>query len=186
MDIWKLPTSLNLNGVDFAIRSDFRAILDILQVFEDPEYEQDERWYIMLDILYEDFEHMPEDLYQEAGIKAIEFIDMGAKNDGKRTAKLMDWTQDAPLIIPAVNKVLNTEIRALPYMHWWTFIGAYQEIGQGTLSTVINIRNKKAKGQKLDKDEKEYYRENKSLIDIKPKLTEEEQEAKDALNALLG
>ena len=46
MDIWELPTSLNIAGTDYKIRSDFRAILDILKYFSDPNYDNYEKWEI--------------------------------------------------------------------------------------------------------------------------------------------
>ena len=48
------------------------------------------------------------------------------------------------------------------------------EIGESLFSNVVSIRQKKAKGQPLEKWEKEYYKENKALIDLKEKYTEEE------------
>ena len=103
---------------------------------------------------------------------------------------LMDWEQDAPLIIPAINKVLGREIRADKYMHWWTFLSAYMEIGECSFTHIINIRDKKAKGKKLEKWELEYIQEHKEIVLLKEKLTEKEQlerEAeKNAVNELLG
>ena len=63
-------------------------------------------------------------------------------------------------------------------MHLWTFIGAYMEIGEGLFSNIIHIRQKKAKGKKLEKWEQEFYKENKSLIDFqhKEKRSNEEKE----------
>ena len=97
----------------------------------------------------------------------------------------MDWDQDAPLIVPAINKVLGGEVRAMPYLHWWTFVGAYMEIGEGVFSSALAIRQKKAKHKKLEKYEQEFYRENKSLIDIQPRLSAEEQAEIDRLNEML-
>lgn len=45
---------------------------------------------------------------------------------------------------------------------------------------------KKAKGEKLDKWEKKFYQENKNIIDIKTRLSDEEQAYKDALNEMLN
>lgn len=175
MSAWELPLSLRVGGTDWKIRTDFRAILDILKYFNDPEYELDERWEICLDILYEDYENMPADLKQEAAEKAAEFIDMGINDDGRNQPCIMDWQQDATVIITAVNKVLGTEVRAAEHMHWWTFLGAYMEIGQCLFSQIVNIRQKKAKGKKLDKWEQEFYRENKDMVDLQKKYTEEEK-----------
>lgn len=186
MDAWKLPVSLCVGGENWKIRTDFRAILDILRYFNDPEYEPDERWEICLDILYEDYEHMPYRLKREAVEKAVEFIDAGIKDDGKQKPHTMDWEQDAAVIIPSINRVLGKEIRALEYMHWWTFVGAYMEIGEGLFSQILNIRLKKAKGKKLEKWEQEFYRENRALIDLKTKYTEEEKAEQERLKAILG
>ena len=64
---------------------------------------------------------------------------------------MMDWEQDSAVIIPAVNKVLGKEIRSMPYCHWWTFLGAYMEIGDGVYQQILQIRQKKLKGKKLEK-----------------------------------
>ena len=96
------------------------------------------------------------------------------------------WEQDAPIIIPAVNKVNNAEVRATDYMHWWTFFGLYMEIGESTFSTVVSIRDKKRKGKKLEKWEQEYYKNNKSIVDLHQKSTERSDEEKAELRELFG
>lgn len=61
------------------------------------------------------------------------------------------------------------------YIHWWTFLGYFNEIGEGLFSTVINIRQKKNKGKKFEKYEQDFYQNNKDLIDLKKKYAKEEQ-----------
>lgn len=193
---WELPTSISVNNTEYAIRTDYRAVMDLLTAFSDKEMlgESEEetniiRALLILNILFVD-EVKPED-QNEAIKKAIEFIDMGIESsrDVKKPT-LMDWEQDAPLIIPAINKVLGREIRADKYMHWWTFLSAYMEIGECSFTHIINIRDKKAKGKKLEKWELEYIQEHKDIVLLKEKLTENEQlerEAeKNAVNELLG
>lgn len=181
MNVWSLPTSLEVDGVPHEIRTDFRDILNIIAALNDPNLTDEAKGYVFLNILYKE---IPADI--EAAYKAgMEFISAGTDDEGAPHQKLMDWEQDAPLLIPAINKVAGTEVRSLPYCHWWTFIGYYMEIGESTFSNVVSIRQKKAKGKKLDKHEQEFYRDNKSLIDIKSKLSDEEQEAHDNLLKLL-
>lgn len=60
------------------------------------------------------------------------------------------------------------------------------ESGECLFNTVVGIRSKKANGEKLDKWEKKFYQENKNIIDIKTRLSEEEQAYKDALNEMLN
>lgn len=183
-----LPKQLNVNGVDRAIRSDFRTALLIFQACNDPELNEYEKVIAMIECLYEDFEKIPPEDYQEANNQAVWFLEGGNVLDdkGQQSKKVLDWEQDEQIIFSAVNKVAGHETRAVEYMHWWTFLGYFNEIGEGLLSTVINIRQKKNKGKKLEKFEQEFYRENKNLIDIKVKYTEEEQAEIDYWNKLLG
>lgn len=186
MSMWELPTSLNVNGRKWTIRSDFRAVLDILKYFSDKEYELDEKWEICLDILYEDYENMPNSDKEEAARKAVEFIDMGiGKKDSKRPS-VMDWEKDATLIIPAVNEVLGKEIRLESHMHWWTFLSAYMQVGDGLFAQVVSIRSKMSKGKKLDDFEKEFLRENKDLIQLNKEKQTRSEEEKRALDELFG
>jgi len=186
--IGKLPTALNINGVERAIRSDFRVALLIFQAYNDPELNDREKTLAMLDCLYEDLESIPAEDIEEAINKAIWFLDGGMEDIGtkRNPKKIIDWEQDEQMIFSAVNKIAGKEVRSLEYLHWWTFLGYFNEIGESLLSTVINIRQKKNKGKKLEKYEQEFYRENKSLIDIKQRLTPQEQAEKEYLEKLLN
>lgn len=195
MYAWKLPTSLRVGGQNYRIRTDYRVILDILAAMNDPDIfepgmsEEEmnaERIMTMLQILYIDFESMPTSEWNEAAEKARDFIDCGIKDDGSHKPRLMDWEQDAPVIVPAVNKICGKDVRSLKYMHWWTFLGYYMEIGECTLATIVSIRDKKRRGKKLEKWEQEYYRNNKKLIDLKARKVERSEEEKKELRKLFG
>ena len=56
-------------------------------------------------------------------------------------------------------------------------MGYFMEIHDGIFSQVMTLRAKKAKGKKLEKWEREYYDENRELIDFKSAhLTDDEDE----------
>ena len=188
---WEFPTSLNIGGVDYEIRTDYRAVLDLLTALNDPELEDEDKnvtaymqSQVILQIMFPNCDEIPAEHIQEALDKVAEFIDMGISDESKKP-KTMDWEQDATIIISAVNKVLNTEIRAVQYMHWWTFLGAYMEIGESLFSNVLHIRQKMAKKKKLEKWEQEFYKENKSLIDFK-NTDQRSDEEKEALREYFG
>lgn len=72
------------------------------------------------------------------------------------------------MLFPAVNKVAGVEVRSLPYLHWWTFLGYFQAIDHDDLfSHVLSIRQKRAKGKKLEKWEQEFYKNNRNLCSLK-------------------
>lgn len=187
MNIWKLPTSLNISGVDYNIRTDFRDILKLVSIMSDKQRSQDDKWNACMIIMFGGLDVVPMEHQEEAVLEVLKFIDAGVKDEKNQTTRpVMDWEYDAAIIIPSINKVANTEIRALKHLHWWTFIGYYMEIGDGLFSDVVRMRQKLNKGKHLEKEEKEFYSKNKKLIDLPKKLTKEEQEFMDELTELFG
>jgi hypothetical protein len=65
------------------------------------------------------------------------------------------------------------------YLHWWTFLGAYMEIGECYFQQVVGIRSKKANGKRLDKSDEEFYRKHKADVDLRRDLTKDEQSVLD-------
>ena len=183
--IAELPRSLEFGGRKWAIRTDYRDVLTILEAFEDPNLTDAEKAFVCLHNIYRDFDKIPREQAQAAFDAAIRFIDRG-QAPGKPGPRTMDWTQDAPIIFPAVNAVAGCEVRAKKYLHWWTFCGYFMEIRDSTAATVLALRQKKAKHKKLEKWERDYLRENAEICTLRPRLTDAEQAEKDKLNALLG
>lgn len=172
---YELPKSVRIGGADYKIRSDFRAILDICAALEDIELKDGEKAEVAIKIFYPEYESIPLDQLQEAVEQCFLFINCGKEEPNKKPApKLIDWQQDFQYIIAPVNRVCGKEVRAVEYMHWWTFIAYYQEIGDCTFRQIVNVRYKKAYGKKLEKNEQEWYKRNRDMIDIRQKLTEEE------------
>ena len=174
-DIYGLPTTLEVNGVEHPIRYQYTAVLDIIRALNDRELSDSEKAYVFLFILYEDFEDMEPEDYEEAFRAAQEFLDNGMESDRRDNVKKVDFEQDARLLFPAINRVAGREVRLDPDIHWWTFLGWFMEIGECTYSQVLNIRTKKAEGKQLEKWEQEFYSKNRKLVDIQVKLTEEEK-----------
>lgn len=178
---YDLPKTLNIDGTDYEIRTDFRAVLDVLIAMNDPGLDIKCKTIVLIKIMYPDYKNIPKENIQEAYEKACEFIDCGQKDDGKSHPKTVDWKQDAGIIMPAVNSVAHTEIRALPYLHWWTFFGYYMEIRESIFTSVLNIRQKKAHGKRLEKWERDFYKENKKIIDFERNDSDEVKKEKDSI-----
>ena len=142
-------------------------VLDCFAVLNDVELSEQERIFAFLIIFYEDFDDLEsvlstneEDL-QSLVDKAFLFFNCGQEHiAGETNYKTIDWEQDAQLISSAVNKVAGKEVRAETYLHWWTFMGYFNAVGESALSTVVGIRSKILKGKKLEKYESDFRREN--------------------------
>jgi len=185
--IFDLPKTLEVGGTSWDIRTDYRDILTIIAAFDDADLQASEKVYVCLQILFIDFESMPDTLYKDAFEAAMWFINCDKQDDKHSSVKkVMDWEQDASLLFPAVNRVAGMEVRSVEYMHWWTFMGYFMEIGEGVYSTVLSLRSKKNKGKKLEKWEEKWWRENLSICKLKTRYSEQEKAEQDALKALLG
>lgn len=183
MTPWILPESAEIGGVTYQLNTDFRDMLEIMQYLDDPNRPEYLRWMIAVALFYEG--EIPDEHLQEAMEYLADFISCGDK-DTKPGPKLLDWEQDAQAIVADVNKVAGTEIRSMPYMHWWTFLSYFQAIGEGQLSTLVSIRDKLRRGKNLEKWEQEYYRKNKDRVDLKKRYSAEELAEQERLKKLLG
>lgn len=169
MKAWTLPKTAKFGDSVYRLNADFRDILEIISYLTDQTKPEYIRWRIAVGLFYE--EEIPNAHYHEAIQYLSDFISYGAK-DAKPGPKLIDWDIDAQMIIADINKTAGREIRSEPFIHWWTFLSYFYGIGEGQLSTVVSIRNKKAKGKSLEKWEQEFYKENKSIVDMKSPDTE--------------
>lgn len=191
--IGSLPEVLIVGGEEYPIRSDYRNVLDVFEVFSDTELNQTDRWEVAIYMLFPNFSGVEEveDAIlegvfdpEEAAEQITWFITAGA-HSGEKQMPVYDWIKDEQMIFSAVNKICGKEAREVEYMHWWTFLGYFNEVGEGTFTFIVGIRDKLNKGKKLEKHEWEFYRKNRDLVDMKPPLSKEEQQAEDEYNALL-
>ena len=75
--IYDLPRAVEFGGREWAINTDYRDVLNILEAFEDPNLTDEEKAFVCLYCLYEDFEEIPRDDAAAAYEAAIGFIDHG-------------------------------------------------------------------------------------------------------------
>ena len=128
---WTLPSSLDAGGKLWAIHADFRDILDIINRLTDINTDRQIALYVALALFYEDFDVMPENCFEEAIKQMLWFISCGEEDDGTPAHKMIDWEQDYSMIVSGVNKAASCDVRGLKFLHWWTFISYFSEIGEG-------------------------------------------------------
>lgn len=172
-----LPTKVNIDGTDYEIRSDYRAVLDICTALSDYSLSDREKATAIIVIFYVDASAIPQEQYKKAIQECFKFIDGGQNRPHRKMPRLVNWEQDFQYIVAPINKASGMEIRAVDYMHWWTFLSFYNEIdGECTFAQIVSIRDKKARCQKLSKEEKEWYRRNKDIVDIKQTYSDQEMD----------
>lgn len=182
MSLWCLPKTAEIGGEIYNIHTDFREILEIFSYLNDRQLPELFRWRIALALFYE--EEISPEHRAEAMAYLCDFIRCGQPDTPG--PKLLDWEQDAGAIISGVNAVAGREIRQMPYVHWWTFLGWFSAIGKGELATLISIRGKLSRGQKLEAWEQDFYRQNRRRVDLQHRYTAAEQAERARLNELLN
>lgn len=170
--MFELPTTITVNGIEYPIRNngDYRMIFDVFSALNDDELDNSLRIVTALIIFLDGMNDIEDVLIAFPNEKSLEaatismfaFINCGQDDTlGVHTkAGVIDWEQDQQIVAGAVNAVANLEIRSLPYLHWWTFMGYFMGIGEGVFSTIVNIRSKIKENKKLEKYEQEFRRDN--------------------------
>ena len=178
-----------LGGVRYAIRSDYRDVLELLRWLNgqaDPALDQSERWYVAMRLFYPEFAALPQPLWSDATQFLTEFLAAGRREQPRPGPALMDWQQDAPLIAAGISKAAGQDVRTLPYLHWWSFLAWFDAIGEGSFATVVAIRDKLRRGKRLENWELDYYRTHRAVVELRGVESAEEQAEKRRLLALLG
>ena len=176
--IWNLPTAVEIDGKEYAItnKCDYRMVLDVICALNDNELDDEQKLRTALYVFYEDISECTD--IEKAVKEMYKIIAYGEEQEEnqEQKPKLMDWEHDFKVLVAPVNRVLGYEIRSVDYLHWYTFLSAYFEIGECQFQTIVSIRSKRMKGKKLENWEQEFYRENKKMVDLPMNLSEEEQE----------
>lgn len=180
MDRYKLPTSTEIDGVECEFNSDFRDILKIFEIMNDPDLLETERLIVALHFFYKTDDYKAD--IMEATVQMLDFVTMGEHDDGKPAQKpLYDWEQDYNIIVAPINKTLGYDVRGTEYLHWWTFLSAFMEIGECTFNTYVGIRDKLNKNRKLEKYEEKILKDNREKIILKQKVDSTTQSLMDEI-----
>lgn len=180
--MYELPTSITIEDRQYQITNngDYRVILDCFSALSDSELSEDEKVLASLLIFYNEFddiEDLPtdENILKQFVVEMFRFFNCGQEETvgANVGSPVIDWDTDSMIVTAAINNVAHTEVRALPYLHWWTFMGYYMSVGDSILSTVVSIRNKLNRNKKLEDWEKDFKRDNPQYFNWKRKTKEE-------------
>ena len=172
----ELPTKIEVNNKIYAINANFRNCLKIMEAFEDDELTDMEKYYVMLDLLYEE---MPSQEDIEVAIeKAIKFLDgwnskavEKAKEDNElledtKDLRLYSFSKDAKYIYSAMQQTHKIDLEKVDFMHWWKFLCLFLDLNRECyFSQMIYLRRQKQKGKLTDEERRTYY-EMREILDL--------------------
>lgn len=181
-----LPNSIKLGEKEYSIRSDYRAGIRLMQMFEDHELTDNEKLFIAMKVIFKDAV-IPGVYLQEALEKTGWFLNGGELNQTSSSGsqrRLYSWNQDLRFIIAAVDKTVGFSVRGKAFFHWWDFLSAFSEVGESSFTTIVSQRLLKQKGKQTESDI-DWWAENADIAELKIQRSKEEQDAVDRFNKLL-
>lgn len=185
-----LPTSVDVAGDFYGIKTDFR---DILRYDELIRSQNDGNTILKAVgmLLGDDILQKP-DINPEEVVDAIGWFvqrgDSGQKNTlpratlGLNNATPMDFETDAALIYTAFLQTYKIDLYDTPYLHWWKFNWMLEDISsECRLSKVIEYRTIDVKNKNLSKEQKKVYSALQRYFKVQEKRTEEDEAIVQAL-----
>lgn len=187
MDLTKitLPSSVEVEGSFYAIKTDFRYWLMFARLLENEKAVIDEA-----DFLYKD--EIPQD--KKAGFqKLLEFYspkkELPRNLGGGSSEKVMDYDIDADLIYAAFYEVYKLDLMEVDKnghfkeLHWHKFQALFAGLHNTKLNEIIGYRC-------YDENDKTDYKANmkklKQMWTLPTKMTEEDKKDLDKFNALFN
>lgn len=162
MNLYSLPQSAVFDSREYPHRTDFREMLTVFSVLNDEKKPELLRWYTAISYFFT--VDIPAEQYGAAMEYLAQFLTCG--ESGRPGPKLFDWEQDAAAIIADINAAAGREVRQ-EKLHWWTFLSYFHGIREGQLSTLVGIRQKLRRGEKLEAHEQEFYRANPEKVKLR-------------------
>ncbi len=162
----ELPRSIEVDGKEYAINSNFRDCLRIILAFEDPELTDVEKQIVLLQNLYVT---IPKNT-AVAISQGIKFLDGGRdEQEGEQnesSPRVYSFSKDADFIFAAFNQTHKIDLSDTEYLHWWKFIALFMDLGSDTVFCNLTSLRKRVKTGKASKEERSAAKEMGDIFEI--------------------
>ncbi len=153
--IEQFPEAIEINGVAYAVNTDYRVGLQIMEDMENPEWSRDELNFIVLNRLYKNPPQDSDD-FLAAIEKGMKYLNGGEMPSGSTEGKprLYSFKKDAALIYSAFNQTHGIDLQK-EEMHWWRFQALFMDLGADTaFMSLVNLRRRHTEGKLFDEEKK--------------------------------
>lgn len=172
----KLPTTVDIDGIEYEINSDFRTSILFSMAMEDENLSEEDKLITAIELYYK---VTPHDV-KKAIDKILWFYSCDKDNNntksssGKSSKKVFDYDIDSNYIFSAFLTQYNMDLNTIEYLHWWKFKALFDSLDEDLmLCKIIKYRSVDLSKIK-DKEEKAYYKKMKETYEIKEKISQEE------------
>ena len=185
-----LPTSVDINGIEYEINSNFRTSILFSLLIEDDELSEEDKIIQALELYYP---KIPDDI-EKAIEKIIWFyrcgeIDIKTNKSNKKSytqKRFLSYEEDDKYIFSAFMSQYKIDLNRIKYMHWWKFKSLLDNINEDNiLSKIIQYRSVDL-SKITDKEQRKFYRDMQKRYALKENINKEEQALLDEWNSKLN
>jgi hypothetical protein len=182
-----LPTSVEVNGIEYEINSDFRTSMLFELMMQESELEDKEK---ILQALKLYFPIVPKDI-DEAVNKILWFYSCGESIESKngigkgKAAQIYSFEYDDDYIYSAFLDQYGVDLQDIQYVHWWKFKAMFKALKED--NEIVKIMGYRALdlSKIKDKEQKAYYKRMKDMYKIPNNINKDEKEKINGIEAIL-
>ena len=183
-----VPTSVDIEGEDYEINSDFRTSILFELLMQDEGLSDEEKIIQALELYYP---VIPQNL-NEAVEQMLWFYrcdkevrESKGKGTGKSSSQIYSFEYDDDYIYSAYLDQYGIDLQDIEYLHWWKFKAMFKALKEDNMIVKIMGYRSMDISKIKDKEQKEYYSKMKKLYEI-PKSKNEVEKINDIEEALLS
>ena len=184
----RLPTSVLINGVEYTIRSNFRTMIRLEELLQDPDVDEQDRVWLALRLFYheipENMEKAVEQLlwFYRCDKQENLYQKKARKRKVKRTDRIYDFQYDDDYIYAAFMSQYHLDLHEVEYLHWWKFRAMFNSLNDDTQFVKI-MEYRAVELDKVPKEKRAFYKRMKQLYALP--LSQSEEERQNALEQAL-
>ena len=184
----RLPTSVLINGVEYPIRSNFRTMIRLEELLQDPDVDEQDRVWLALRLFYPE---IPEDTdkavdqllwFYRCDKQENLYQKKARKRKVKRTDRIYDFQYDDDYIYAAFMSQYHLDLHEVEYLHWWKFRAMFNSLNDDTQFVKI-MEYRAVELDKVPKEKRAFYKRMKQLYALP--LSQSEEERQNALEQAL-
>lgn len=182
-----LPTSVEVNSIEYEINSDFRTSMLFELMMQESKFEDKEKILQALNLY---FPNVPEDI--DAAInKILWFYSCGKSAESKKgigkgkATQIYSFEYDDDYIYSAFLDQYGVDLQDIQYMHWWKFKAMFKALKED--NELVKIMGYRAMdlSKIKDKEQKAYYKRMKDMYKIPNNINKDEKEKINNIEAIL-
>ena len=184
-----MPTTIDIEGIEYEINSDFRTSILFELLMQDLELSEEEKIIQALTLYYKKWPHNIE----KAIDKMLWFYSCGKNKNlksnknksGSNAEQIYSFEYDDEYIYSAFLDQYGVDLQDIEYLHWWKFKAMFKALKED--NEIVKIMGYRALDlSKIDdKNQKEHYRKLKQMYKIPDAISQSDKEKLNKINEIL-